>query len=766
VVSAARGAEQHLLLEVTINKIPTNLIGAFTLLESGELAAAPNELEELGLQVDRQWASIDLVRLADIPTLAYHYDEQTQSLHITIDDANRKQQAFYLRPGIPVPDEPASADWGALANYDVLINSGSLLDLAPLSTASAALTIHGRAFSPYGTFEQSAILEATGGQAAKFTRLDSTFRVSDQASLITYKAGDLITGGLPWSRPIRVAGVQAQSNFSLRPDLVTTPLLSLGATAAVPSTVDLYVNDTKAHSQAVDPGPFTLFNVPVVAGPGEARLVVRDASGNQKEIAAPFYASPDLLVPGLSEWSLEAGLPRIGYGSEEDRYLLSPVASATLRRGIVDWLTAEAHAEIGAGIGNGGVGAVFTTGTFGVASASLSASQGPGGMGGQATLGYETSLLGFTISTSFLRTFGAYEDLASATAMMDNAAAAAALGNSGPARQIDRIAISTAIPLEWKPSIGLSYLGTVDAGNRRTDLLNLTYSQTLPFGGSLYANAFHHFGAEGKTGFSMGFNVPLDAEVTMSSGLSSENGGTAFNVDVMKPLGLAPGDSGWRIRNVQGPSPRREASFSYRSQLGLAQIGVSQQNSAFSGSLALRGSVAAMGGGIFMSEWIDDSFAVVDTGVPGVDVLYDNRPVGTTNARGKVLVPRLKSYEANRISIDPTGLPIDAETPITEEVVAPADRAGVTVAFKVNSNADAALVSFVRGDDSLVPAGAAGRLSSGATFTVGYDGQAFIRGLAAENAVTIEFLDGTCRANFSFAPKPGTQVQIGPISCL
>ena len=87
-----------------------------------------------------------------------------------------------------------------------------------------------------------------------------------------------------------------------------------------------------------------------------------------------------------------------------------------------------------------------------------------------------------------------------------------------------------------------------------------------------------------------------------------------------------------------------------------------------------------MGGDVFLSNWIDDSFGVVDTGAPGLGVLYENRPVGVTDAKGMLLVPTLRSYEKNNISIDQSNLPVDAEVEGTSQVVAPANHGGALVA--------------------------------------------------------------------------------------
>lgn len=78
-------------------------------------------------------------------------------------------------------------------------------------------------------------------------------------------------------RPVRLGGVQIRRDFSLRDDVVSSLLLSYPGTAAVPCTIDVYVDNVRAYSGAVPSGPFNLSNVPMVTTAGEANFVLRDA---------------------------------------------------------------------------------------------------------------------------------------------------------------------------------------------------------------------------------------------------------------------------------------------------------------------------------------------------------------------------------------------------------------------------------------------------------------------------------------------------------
>jgi outer membrane usher protein len=100
-------------------------------------------------------------------------------------------------------------------------------------------------FTPFGTLSQTGILRNSFASRFDALRLDTTWTYSDQETLTTYRAGDTIGGGLAWTRPIRIGGLQAQRSFSLRPDLITLPLPAAAGSAAVPSTVDVFVNKSK-----------------------------------------------------------------------------------------------------------------------------------------------------------------------------------------------------------------------------------------------------------------------------------------------------------------------------------------------------------------------------------------------------------------------------------------------------------------------------------------------------------------------------------------
>jgi outer membrane usher protein len=750
-------ADTSLQLEVIINGFPTHTIASFVQSDDGRISATATELAELGIRTGRSPDSTVLVGLDEIPTLTYKYDERSQQLLITVSDAQRIPRAYDAsgRPRLA----PTPSEWGGALNYDLLLASEDLAALPTWLVDATSLTLDGRVFSPYGTFSQSGYLSADGLWPSQIFRLDTTYRYSDHERLISYRVGDAITGGLPWTRPVRIGGVQAQRDFSMRPDLVTIPLPTLSGSAAVPSTVEIFIDNMRTYSQEVGAGPFTISNVPIITDAGEARIVVRDAMGRETTRSVPLYASAVLLAPGLTAFSAEAGFPRVSYGGAGDTYLGSPVVAGTLRRGIYDWLTVEGHGEVGGGVLNAGAGAALATRRNGTLTGAVAASVRGDRLGAQLHLSYATRLSNLRINFSSSRTLGDYHDLASTVVQTSGAPV-------GPGRALDRITVGVPLPFDRNMGLSASFIHAEDSAGVQSNIVSASASRTLPGDASLYGTAFADFGDQERYGVFVGYARRLGPALSASASVSTSGSGTTVGVEASRPLGPSVGSYGWRVRDAEGANQFREASLSYRSAYALLRGTVNHSPGGARATVETSGSVATLGGRVFFANRIDDAFAIVRAGFPNVPVFYDNRPVGVTDARGEILIPSLRSYDANKISIDPGNLPVDAEIATVRQVVAPSDRAGVIVDFGVRTSTSSALVVFSYEDGSFVPVGSTGKSETGEEFVVGYDGQAFLEDLAAQNAVTIETAQGPCRARFAFTPRPNEQTVISSVVCV
>jgi outer membrane usher protein len=781
--SAAGTAEpRQLQLEVYINDAPTGLIASFIQLADLRMSARRAELAEAGIKVPGSGNGDELIVIENLPDVAYRYDESTQRIFFKLGDDRRVTRTYDLRGSVNdiVPVRP---DYGSVLNYTLFASSMKSIDTASFAFSGANASLDARVFGPYGTLSQSAILGSTTTQGVNALRLDTTWSYSDPQTLLTYRAGDMISGGLAWTRPIRLGGLQVQRNFALRPDLVTLPLATVSGSAAVPSTLDVFVNNVKTYSQEVPSGPYQITNIPTLSGASTAQVVVRDAAGHQTQTSLPFFTSPKLLKEGLVDFSVEAGLPRLLYATESSSYVENPVGSASLRGGLQDWLTAESHAEWAAGLVNGGAGTVTRWGSAGVLSLAASGSRFADTLGVQSYAAFDTQFSVVNIHVSSSRTFGTYNDLASVTArdipVLISYPGLSSIGTYPPSllmrtlppKSLDTVSFGFPLPFD-KSGLNFAYLHQVLDDGTRSDIISVSYSRSLFGRASFNVTAFSDISDRNNSGIFAGLSMPLGdssspgGPVFASTGVSSTPSGTNVVFDAAKPIQPEPGSYGWRVVDSEGSTPYRSAAGSYRSSVGQFDGYVQQAGGSTGATAQVQGAVAVMGGGVFLSNRIDDAFAVVDAGAPDVDVLYENRPAGKTNAQGLLLIPSLRSYQKNQIAIDARDLPVDAEAPMTRNVVAPADRSGVVVGFGVKTDIKAAVVILLDKNGKFVEPGSQGWLEgANEAFVVGYDGRAYVKGLGNTNMMVVGNGANECRASFPYASHTNSQIVIGPVIC-
>jgi outer membrane usher protein len=338
-------------------------------------------------------------------------------------------------------------------------------------------------------------------------------------------------------------------------------------------------------------------------------------------------------------------------------------------------------------------------------------------------------------------------------------------GTARPPKSLDHISLS--MPLPWDYArLSLGYVPIVEQDGERTEIVSASYSQRLPWDASFYCSAFVDLADKDSAGIYAGVSMSLAGRLSSSVGVSSDATGTHSSLYLSKPLEREPGSFGWRIRDEEGDTPRREVSAAWRASVARLAGTLHQFDTEVHGTAEVEGALAVMDGSIFLANRIDDAFAVVRAGAPDVEVYFENRPIGRTDGSGKLLVPGLRSYQTNKIAIDPRGLPLDAEAKTTQEIVAPGDRSGIVVDFGVVTNLQAAVVILHGADGRPLTVGAKGRLAEGGEeFVVGYDGQAYLKGLGPSNTIVVDTGQGECRASFPFAAQPGQQVTIGPMIC-
>ncbi|WP_248764844.1 fimbria/pilus outer membrane usher protein [Pseudomonas protegens] len=741
-------ADAQLFLELVINQMNTGKVVAVEQ-RSGRLFLPAQTLHETGIKLpEGLGAEVDLDSL---PGLHSDYDSQGQRLLLEVPPDWLPEQFIGSRQAYP--RTPALSSFGGLLNYDLYLN-----DTDDGGTYLAAWN-EVRLFDSWGTLSNTGQYRQTlsgGGNSSLnngYRRYDTTWRFSDDERLLTYEAGDLISGALPWSNSVRLGGVQLSRDFSVRPDLVTYPLPQFAGEAAVPSSVDLFINGYKSSSADLQPGPYTLTNIPFINGAGEAVVVTTDALGRQVSTTVPFYVTSTLLQKGLTDFSVAAGTLRRDYTLRDFGY--GPGAtSGSLRYGLSDSLTLEGHAEASDSLTLGGVGGNLRLGQFGVLNTAVSQSRFDGDGGQQLSLGYQYSSQRYSVAYQRVQRRDQYADLT----VVDSP-------YTSLSQRSEQLTLS--LNLERFGSLGAGYFDVRAADSTRTRLLNLTWSKPLWHNSSFYLSANREIG-DSHWAMQAQLVIPFDLHGSLS--LSNERSKTGENRQRVNFSRSVPieGGVGYNLGYATGSgADYRQADVTWRLQSVRLQAGVYGTSDAETRWADASGSLVWMDRQVFAANQIDDAFVVVSTdGYKDIPVRYENQLVGQTDKNGHLLVPWSSAYYRGKYEIDPLNLPANVQSPNVEQRVAVRRGSGYLLEFPL-TRIIAASVVLVDAQQRELPLGSnVTHEQSGARTVVGWDGLVYLENLAAQNTLHVELADGkTCQAQFDIDMQQQQVPLIGPLVC-
>ena len=551
---------------------------------------------------------------------------------------------------------------------------------------------------------------------------------------------------------MRFAGFGWSRNFSLRPDLLTTPLLSASGTAVVPSTVDVYVNNQQVSSSALPPGPFVVDRLPAVTGAGQVRVVVRDALGREQQVTQSFYSSLQLLATGLSQYEVDLGKVRRDYTTASNHYGPT-MGSASYRHGISNSFTLETHAEfLDQQARTAGLAGAVALGPIAVINFTAAAGGGTNTSGSLYGLGLERQGARFSVGFNHSAASPGYRQIATA--------------EDGERRFHVRDLVQVGANLHhWGSLVAvLARQSYVDRPKEET--ASLSYSRNLGERGALNVTATRsrQGGETGRSVFvTFTFSVAERTAVVLTANSGDGPGGPADEVSgsyIQNP----PRGSGEGYRLGLSSLGNYNAQLSAQTDSGELQLqaarsqGVSGVNGYWTGAATL------LGGELHAARQVGGSFALVDIGgLPGVPVFVDNQLIAYTDSHGRALLHDLLPYESNRVNIEPTEIPLDATIGARTLVVTPAYRSGVVLKFPVEREHGATFRLVTRQGEP-VPAGASVQFG-GHRFPVTYDGVTYVTGYDHSGEGTAQWDNSSCNFSVGAPPQDDPQPDLGTLAC-
>ncbi|MGJ7518549.1 fimbria/pilus outer membrane usher protein [Pseudomonas baetica] len=741
-------ADAQLFLELVVNRMNTGRVVAVEQ-RNGQFFLPASALRETGMKLPENIGAE--VGLDSLPGLHSEYDSNAQRLLLDVPPDWLPEQFVGRREAYP--RTPALSSFGALFNYDLYLN-----DTDDAGTYLAAWN-EVRLFDSWGTLSNTGQYRRTmsgdevGTLNNGYLRYDTTWRYSDDDRLLTYEAGDLVSGALPWSNSVRLGGVQWSRDFGVRPDLVTYPLPQFAGEAAVPSSVDLFINGYKSSSADLQPGPYTLTNIPFINGAGEAVVVTTDALGRQVSTTVPFYVTSSLLQKGLTDFSVAAGTLRQDYGLRDFSY--GPgVTSGSLRYGLSDHFTLESHAEASDSLTLGGIGGNVRLGNFGVLNSAISQSRFDSESGQQLSLGYQYSSQHYSFSWQRLQRRDQYADLT----VLDSP-------YTTLSQRSEQATLS--LNLDTWGSLGVGYFDVRAADDSRTRLLNLTWSKPLWHSSSFYLSANREIG-DSNWAVQAQLVIPFDLRGSLA--ISSERSKTGQSQQRVNYSRAVPteGGVGFNLGYAKGDGPDyRQADLTWRLQSVQLQAGVYGTSEAETRWADASGSLVWMDNQVFAANRIDDAFVVVSTdGFADIPVRYENQQVGQTDRNGHLLVPWSSAYYRGKYEIDPLNLPANVRSPNVEQRIAVRRGSGYLLEFPL-SRVIAASIVLVDAQQQELPLGSGVvHAQSGTQTVVGWDGLVYLENLQQKNDLQVTLVDGkTCHVQFTIDVNQDQIPLLGPLVC-
>jgi outer membrane usher protein len=756
--SAANTSKQEMLLEVYVNQENSNQLIDCFVDRSNQIWVSSTDLARLRFNVPpglAPWThkGQQYYSLNTINGIRYSVDEAKLRLHLNLP----LKWSPITQIGRPIPtNEPIRPQLpGLFLNYDV-----SVQHLGAVSETDLAAFAEVGYFNPLGVGTTDFVVKPQDNQK-KFVRLESTWTIDQPEKLTSWYIGDSITSQVAWSGAVRFGGIQYGTNFSTQPYLITFPTPGFAGEAVVPSTLNIFINDTLHLRQDVKRGPFAIFNLPVVTGEGTIKVVTQNQLGRPQEVVIPYYASEQLLKPGLKDYSYEIGVTRENFGLESfdyDRF----VAVATYREGLNEDWSAGYHGELVAGQQLFGLSSDYLWRNFLVASTGVALSNSDLGKGGLLLLGLRriSDRLSFGVlgifSTKYFTELGVVP------------------GQASPNKRVQ--AYTSYSSPEWGSS-GISYTLVYNPDQADFDeydgLTTLPNSQilTLNYSKGIIKNMY--FVASALFDLNNRFNTQAfvsliwalkdGKNLTATSTYQSGDNQQAIMLNKNPPWGSG---YGYHVSAAHGHPNNGDAFLLYQNNYATYSGRVAQWGNYTNYLAEMSGGIIHFGGHTVRSREVYNSFALVE--LPGLDnvCVYDrNVCIGRTNEDGILLVPNLLPYQLNKVAIEPKDLPLNAKIGAVELEIKPYFRSGVLARFPVKRVFSVSMRLLQRGKQRVMPSGTMVRINGEQEYPVGDNGAFYVESDTPRVVGEARWNGGSCNFALTIPSSNKLLIDLGDVRC-
>jgi len=247
-------------------------------------------------------------------------------------------------------------------------------------------------------------------------------------------------------------------------------------------------------------------------------------------------------------------------------------------------------------------------------------------------------------------------------------------------------------------------------------------------------------------------------------------GSERTDMEIQRSLPVGPG-LGYRLRGERAHVTQAHGEVVYQSAFGryeaVRDVGPGSPGSSYSAA----GGLVAIGRSLHLTRAVTNSYALVRVpDGPGVRVYANNQEVGRTDGRGRLLVPNLLAYQANRLAIDAGDLPVDRSIERTAANIAPPMLGGAVVTFSTRRiQAVTGTMALERQGVHVVPSfGEITIVVGDETYVspVGSEGEFYFENLPpGAYPARLRFADTSCAFTLEMPVSSAPLVDLGAVVC-
>lgn len=759
---------EQLFLSITVNTGKASDFISVQQDQKQNLYILAKDLRAIRILLDEAIADEHVLNLNDIPQLSYHYDMQKQSLNIS------------------VPIEKLTGHTIDLNRNNV--NDEDLLNIKSLNATVLNYRLYNTTSDGHNVFSATGELrynrrwgnlssgflyndnQETAYSHDPFVRLESKWQYVDPVKIQIYTLGDFASNTTDWGSSVRLAGFQWSSAYAQRTDINTSALPQFSGSAALPSTLDLYVNQQKIYTGSIPSGQFDLKTLPFVSGQN-VTLVTTDATGQQTVSQQAYYYSSKILSASLKEFSIDVGVPRFNYSTRSDTYDHIVFASGAIRYGYSNQLTLNSGLESSSnGLVNLGLGLAQATWGHGVVNAAIAGSQFKQNQGMLSLIGFEGRLSpDFSFNMSYQRTFDNYYDLARVSKLRYSQHYSELSDeeeqNYSPfAKQITRLGLS--YNLSKGSSFNLSY-NEIEQADSAYQLVSASIGKELTKNFNLFSSAYKDVSSADNYGIFLALRYQPTPRLHSSSSINRSANSTTYRQEISGSTHQRIGGLGWGASFEHDNNQYDSASvyLNYKARAAYLSAKYNHLEDIDQTVLSATGALVFASGTVFPANEIGKGYAIINNAGPESQIIKGGVNLGTTDRKGRFLIPNLTPYKRHHIYLDPAYLPLDWMVESTEKSAITAYGQGTLVDFSAQHSFSGVL-RLVDKDQQVIKPGYPVKLNHHSESVVGYDGEVFVQHLLQHNILEVDLQEqGHCKVQFPFDAHTSSAQFLGVFVC-